>query len=627
MSTQTHTRTVSPSDQTPTQSTPVSESTEVDNSLRQAQLASRTSDDAAGPEKKGKKVKRGGGTYTIKEGNHLQSIALKQIGHRRYWPQVRDANKKAVWSSDQMMVGDTLTIPELETPEDLHSGGAVPKGGTRQALYPQKHITDQGIVEVWPKGYPGTIPASGDGVLRMSAPAYNAFKLGMSLAGAAQQVAATLVVDNLLSYELFLDWVITDEEAVKAIATLAALPFSQIKPALKRLGPVMWGRLIENLPEGNKSGASWAKVRTAYGPAGLNDTDVKLFFDLLPDSELLALHQLMSWRFNLKVDGREGNIWDAAGLRRAWGILEQLPPGHVEDNDMLDMLLRDRAADGSGYYRSRDDSAVVGYGSDLSKTGSYGRVMVDDPKKPGGRIDVGLGSKVNLFNTVVRHEIGHAVDAKIGASKGYATTAPNAGKWKEYSSKAQFIEAIIAGGNMSGHGYDNEAGYEKALRRAVMQNEDFNDALKKLQDKGDVDKKVKPATASVKGPVAAVFTQSLWRSTSSPWYSKKDLASVGGRRFHQAYSSKYVSYEGSARTKFGISGYQWRAPGEWFAEAYACYYSDHDSTTNKQPGTRLRTRDSATANWFDSAVDKGHSLAKSTKQEGDSSTSDSEPAE
>jgi len=42
------------------------------------------------------------------------------------------------------------------------------------------------------------------------------------------------------------------------------------------------------------------------------------------------------------------------------------------------------------------------------------------------------------------------------------------------------------------------------------------------------------------------------------------------RIYHQAYQGTWVSYEASARSR-GITGYQFRAPGEWFSELYAAY--------------------------------------------------------
>ena len=55
----------------------------------------------------------------------------------------------------------------------------------------------------------------------------------------------------------------------------------------------------------------------------------------------------------------------------------------------------------------------------------------------------------------------------------------------------------------------------------------------------------------------------------------KNLA-IGNRVYQEAYDyggGQWNSYALAAR-KQGIHGYQFRAPGEWFAELYAAYYSD-----------------------------------------------------
>jgi len=45
---------------------------------------------------------------------------------------------------------------------------------------------------------------------------------------------------------------------------------------------------------------------------------------------------------------------------------------------------------------------------------------------------------------------------------------------------------------------------------------------------------------------------------------------IGDRIYHEAYPRRWVSYLAAARSK-GLTGYQFRAPGEWFSELYAGY--------------------------------------------------------
>lgn len=52
-----------------------------------------------------------------------------------------------------------------------------------------------------------------------------------------------------------------------------------------------------------------------------------------------------------------------------------------------------------------------------------------------------------------------------------------------------------------------------------------------------------------------------------PWF--KEPVDVNGRAYIQSYSTRWWSYEVAARAPTKVNNYQWRAPGEWFAEVYA----------------------------------------------------------
>jgi hypothetical protein len=401
-------------------------------------------------------------------------------------------------------------------------------------------------------------------------------------------------VNELLSYGV-LDWAIRDSEVEVVIDILQAMPVPQQVTFLQSLEPLYMSRLARNLSKG---------VRVS------NET-LKILFKGTPDSDLDAMESVFERRFNVDLSTwflkrwmmSVKEKWDAPGLRRLWTIFEQLPPGHIQDNDRLDTFLRAGKNDGSGVYYSGFDAGVIEY-NDVNATGSYGGIQVPDGR--GGTKDVGLNSNANTFSTVARHEIGHAVDAKIGASNsgGYVRTAANAGQWQTYGSSDAFVEAIVNAGSMSGHGYPNEQAYRKAMERAVSKGEDFTEALHNFAPSV-----APPADAgAVKGPVAAVYEKNRWLASTNPWYKNPDRQDVGGRLWQRPYDGgDYVSFVKSARADHGVSSYQFRAPGEWFAEAYAVYYSDHD-VAGSTVGTRLRTRDSAAADWFDANVDKGYSL-------------------
>ena len=60
------------------------------------------------------------------------------------------------------------------------------------------------------------------------------------------------------------------------------------------------------------------------------------------------------------------------------------------------------------------------------------------------------------------------------------------------------------------------------------------------------------------------------------WSQKASGASkfgLGGRVYQEAYKGDWYSYDAAARKK-GVSSYQFRAPGEWFAEVYSAFFME-----------------------------------------------------
>jgi hypothetical protein len=541
--------------------------------------------------------------------------------------------------------------------------------GPAPAPEPRKEQTEYGTFFVYPDSFVGPLPPNGPDGERVHEKDFHRIVKEREAAATAKREQAVKKVDKLLSYGAF-DWAITDGEATEALNTLATIePMSQLQSACQKINA---GRLLDNLPAKARKTPQFARVIIAMGPSryrpfvnellsygvldwAIRDAEVQVvtdiltvlpapqritflrsldathlsrlarnlgsgvhtsneilknIFDVQPNSDLAAMEAVFEKRFNISLSTwflkrwlmSVKDKWDAPGLRRLWQIFEMLPPGHIQDNPRLDTFLRAGKTAGSGVYYGDFDAGVVEYGN-VNETANYGQIMVDDGA--GGKKDASLNTGINAFDTVVRHEVGHSVDAKIGASKegGYVHTAANAGEWKSYGSGDAFVEAIItSGGGMTGHGYTNPEAYKEAMKRAVNKGEDFTTALHKFAPS------VAAPAAPGTGPIAAVWERKLWHPDDSPWYKAADRQDVGGRLWQRPYGGgDYVSFKKDARISHGVSGYQFRAPGEWFAEAYAVYYSDQDTGTHV--GTRLRTRDTAAADWFDTNVDKGYSLA------------------
>ena len=66
---------------------------------------------------------------------------------------------------------------------------------------------------------------------------------------------------------------------------------------------------------------------------------------------------------------------------------------------------------------------------------------------------------------------------------------------------------------------------------------------------------------------------------------------IGGRVYQDTKNGYWASYSYAARAN-QVSNYQFKSPGEWFAEAYATFYDPSGGQA------ALRGRDRATYDWF-----------------------------
>lgn len=397
-------------------------------------------------------------------------------------------------------------------------------------------------------------------------------------------------VESLLSYGIF-DWAITDDDAARVFQVLMVLPAEGRATLWSGLSTEFRGRLADNLQRS-----------AAVGPA--EQAGLKALFDGTPDAEVTTLCALMKVRFRITFqatgDSDETPMeWEAGGLRRMWDVLAALPPAHVEGNSALAFVERYEHGAGDsagGYYSTGRDNAAMSY--DPATLGNQNQAAQQNVTRDDGtQVDDPLYG-VNRFDKVARHEVGHAVDRAGGHSDSYCVGNAGGGNWRSETTSAVAATIVAAsGGVISTWGDAAQKTAIVAVLQAVIDERKPAEIDARIDALADLDATEK---ASVKGDTAITVLKSCFAMTGhNPWYKFPSTGGtpLGGRIFQEAYSGDWWSYDPAARSR-KVSTYQYRAPGEWFAEAYAAYY---EPSANK--GDLLGRVDPGTKAWFDANVD------------------------
>jgi hypothetical protein len=397
-------------------------------------------------------------------------------------------------------------------------------------------------------------------------------------------------IESLLSYGVF-DWAITDADAQSVFRIVMALQGPQRGQLWNSLGADFRTRLVENLQRSATVGAD-------------EQGGLKSLFDATPDAEVDTLCALMKLRFRITFQATEDSdetpmAWEAGGLRRLWTVLEGLPATHVEGNSAFEFMERyahEAGASAGGYYASGRQNAAMAYDpatlNDPNQAARQG-VLRDD-----GTVKDDPLYGVNRFDKVVRHEVGHAVDEENGHSDAYCIGNEGGGDWASLDKSGVAQALVTASGGDIGAWADaaQKTAIIACLQGVVDERKPAEldariDALAGLSADDKTKVKADNAVKVLKGCFAL--------PGHNPWYKYPDTGGIalGDRIYQEAYSGDWWSYKQSTRTR-KVSTYQYRAPGEWFAEAYAAYY-----TPSANKGDLLARVDPATKAWFDANVD------------------------
>lgn len=290
------------------------------------------------------------------------------------------------------------------------------------------------------------------------------------------------------------------------------------------------------------------------GPQALDELVKTLPRKVAPE---FLLH-VLELRFNLKAKGGEatdtGSGTGKAGMRelqRLYNVMVSVPEKHTKHNPRLKKVQR-QPSGGSSY--AQGGTVVIGEGPENMKKQRYGlgdpNFLPDVPaENQPQNID-----KTRMFDWNTQHEIAHALDDKkqfMNSRLGHA----DFGNWQEHGGDVLTVATAIAAEL-------NLAGIDKVKIAQFL-----SDGTTPSPLPADWDKVTAWAAAVKPG--------------QRPWYAgaacKASVSAggfvAGGRVYHEAYDNKWISYDATAR-QAGITGYQFRAPGEWFSELYAAYKSD-----------------------------------------------------
>jgi hypothetical protein len=177
-----------------------------------------------------------------------------------------------------------------------------------------------------------------------------------------------------------------------------------------------------------------------------------------------------------------------------------------------------------------------------------------------------VGGDGEYVSFTALHEVGHGVDdahtymQRNGAREDH-------GAWQSHGSGVQVI-ADAVGPHIRGKAGGSNTFYSKP--------EDKKYVLDKLLNQ----KPSRPKTLVAGSDDAKAYDAfDRWHKLATSdgiWERQGDAEEIainGTRIYHEAYPREWVSYAAVARKK-ALTGYQFRAPAEWFAELYAGYKSN-----------------------------------------------------
>lgn len=307
-----------------------------------------------------------------------------------------------------------------------------------------------------------------------------------------------------------------------------------------------------------KTGGSAAAPQVKDGPKLLDEIVANL-----PDSTRVdVIVKIAKERFgglDLEVSKDESPRKQTQTLKSLYKTLA-MTPEHTKDNPSLTKVCRIEPAKSGGVYKSEKNLTTM-KGRPGKSNQEFGATITKELGPPDPTSDYGPvnDNPVDYFEFANVHETGHSVDDRLGFMASHMGDVKFGG-WTTYGGNLGPIAEAVAG--------EYGAGLAAEL----------NDFVLDLMTGAD------PDNPQAKNPTDQSAVDDACKKIRSEWYENACLAgecwwtqtkctaiTIGDKIYHEAYKGTWVSYAAAERAK-GITGYQFRAPAEWFAELFAAYH-------------------------------------------------------
>lgn len=244
----------------------------------------------------------------------------------------------------------------------------------------------------------------------------------------------------------------------------------------------------------------------------------------------------------------------APNLQRFFKLMSDLPASATRDNDSM-LTFSHVGTEATGSYYAPSAKEVAMREGEAAKSGTYGVGLEHELGVDPATLELQEGESIDFFSWNTLHEVGHAVDDKLGFMD---RNGESLAGWKVYGTNVRPVAEAIAA----------ELGFDSGYLAEYIS-----------QGKGSAPPVPDPAGCSPEEWERRRREACAWidrvRVDKQPWAmdsTAKNAKTAAGKVFHESYANSWCSYDYAARAK-GVSGYQFRAPGEWFSELYAAVHT------------------------------------------------------